>query len=246
MRPHIREILVNDKIDPVLQGVVTGSGDLWLTAQDDVDVIIIFDEVLYVEEVYIQFWALSYADKIVLYFERIAAGAQSCWNRVGEPVIVSDGVNREVKYAGMNFLTSKIRLRLSGGHLDTFYRRYMLGIKQLIASTKFLGLDKPDISDHKTETAAPLHPGSNETRSTMRRRDPLFVFPSSREVLRALYQNRRSPWRILSLQSRHAERIRERGLIEDPVGKHVLIRYTSPTSVSVPSRSEALERLRIN
>jgi len=246
MTSTVKEILVNDKNDPFLSDLISGTCDKWLSVLDKCDIVVIFDSPRSVKGVYIQFWALSYPDNILLYFDEGSSENDPKWISIGSPEILSGGVNREVEYDSRNFVTSKVMIRLSGGHVDTFYQRYRLGIKQLRITSESINTS-PSLKE-AVPNDDPDRTIGNTSESMHRRslhRDPLFIFPPLNHVLKSLYQQQQSPWRILSLNSRHLERMTERGFLEEAPGKYILRRSTSPCCRSVPSRQDVLDRLRL-
>lgn len=239
MASRVKEILVNGASDSKLREMVEGKPGPWLTVNDPVDVDIFFDGVFVVEDIYIQFWALSFPDKIVCFLDGEVERQNSSWISLGKPDSISRGVDMEVAYSGIKREAYRIRLSLSGGQADRFYHRYMIGVKELRLTVSERAV--PIVSEPVPSAGAQEEIDTKKELAI--RHDRLFLFPQFPQVLQALYQTSKSPWRILSLKSRHAERMLERGLCEEFVGKHVLRPYTSPCGTSVPSRTDMLELL---
>ena len=239
----VQEILVDGKPDQQLMSLVDGNGEVWRSLDDCVTITLAFAGMSVIRSMYLEFWAVCHADSIRVYYDGQTHGSESSWQILGGEgdCVIEGSVNRRIFLQDIGVTTRKLKIELSHGHLDTFSRRYRLGLKNVeIGGYPATPLDA-DSEPTFIDTNKPVPVNEIYTPGTVkrvRRRDPLFVFPAADVVMAAILQTGTSPWRLLSGKSNHKQKLV--GKLGEKPRLYILPRLGIPSLTSIPSRSDIL------
>ena len=233
----VKEIYVDGALNETLRFQEGSSRSPWMTSKDSAQILFVFEQVVQVSSIRLQFWVLSYSDEITVHLE-IPSGIKHEWKSVftlnvaGEP----PALNRVVDISGPLEPATGLRIDLRGGHPDPFYQRYRIGLKHLSLDARASKVPDPETST-TTDIKQPSYEGT-ALKGDRKRRAPLYAFPDAAVVLKAVDQTERSPWRILTAKSRHKEKLEGRSMNNKDLGMHLLPRFTTPSKWTIPSSAD--------
>jgi hypothetical protein len=231
-----------------LVDLVQGRGVPWTTIHNKAEIIVEFTGKCSLRVLELRFWAVSFADKIRIYAEIETPIRGSSWKLYATEAsaFIPDEcpINRMVQFKGPFPVSSRLKIELREGHIDPFYQRYRIGIGTL----HFEGDVFEECSIVESAVADQSSASStddilrNGISISERKAVALFAFPEIKKVLDSVEQRNRSPWKLLTVNSTHKQKLTERSKNERHVLKYILPRYYPPTDESIPSKDE-LNRL---
>ena len=245
----IKEIHVNGELAPELLHLFRVQTVPWRSLDDSVTITIYLDSFCTLSSFGLQFWAMCHADSVRISYGSNTGSGDCSWVFLPSDAMKCSAnvINRTVEVVKSGFACDRIRIEMSHGHLDEFFHRYHIGIKRMSIEATPISRVTPDAIVEEVSKVVPLtapisiKPTPKTSGRRTMRRDPLFVFPQAVDVFAALYQRCASPWQLLSVKSRHREKIRER-LSQPPDERYLLPRLGTPTHSSLPSRGDVLRR----
>jgi hypothetical protein len=245
----VKEIHVNGEPSKDLHDITRGVNALWRTMDDPIEVVVLFEDVVEISRIEVDFWVTCVPKKLHIYTDREVGRDKMTWaiRATEKAAMVFGVVNPTMRFEGPFPPTSRLQMCFSGGQLDPFYRLYRYGMRRLTISGSKLPKD-----EEPSQKLSALVPSSTKSldsldkllRVSKKMVSPLYAFPDSRTVFSAIQQRRESPWKLLSYKSRHKQKLEERLKQKDSKPRFLLPRFYPPISNSIPSL-EQFNRLHI-